>query len=117
MTPPKKKDFKILFNMYGCFPCMYVCVPCAWLMPKEPEKAVRTRVTNDCEPLYGCWEMDPRSSGRAGTAVNLNPLSSVFCFCFGDRVSQCSPGYPGTHSVDQAGLRFIEICLSLPPEY
>jgi hypothetical protein len=25
------------------------------------------------------------------------------CF-FQDRVSLCSPGYPGTHSVDQAGL-------------
>jgi hypothetical protein len=31
----------------------------------------------------------------------------VFCFCFlfyQDRVSLCSPGCPGTHSVDQAGL-------------
>jgi hypothetical protein len=27
-----------------------------------------------------------------------------FLFCFGDRVSLCSPGYPGTHFVDQAGL-------------
>jgi hypothetical protein len=26
------------------------------------------------------------------------------CFCFRDRVSLCSPGCPGTHSVDQAGL-------------
>jgi hypothetical protein len=25
-------------------------------------------------------------------------------FVFGDRVSLCSPGCPGTHSVDQAGL-------------
>jgi hypothetical protein len=31
--------------------------------------------------------------------------SFCFCFCFfGDRVSLCSPGCPGTHSVDQAGL-------------
>jgi hypothetical protein len=29
-----------------------------------------------------------------------------FCFCFfQDRVSLCSPGCPGTHSVDQAGLK------------
>jgi hypothetical protein len=27
----------------------------------------------------------------------------LFCF-FQDRISLCSPGYPGTHSVDQAGL-------------
>jgi hypothetical protein len=30
---------------------------------------------------------------------------SLFCFVFRDRVSLCSPGYPGTHSVDQAGLK------------
>jgi hypothetical protein len=31
-------------------------------------------------------------------------LFFVFClFVFQDRVSLCSPGYPGTHSVDQAG--------------
>jgi hypothetical protein len=27
-----------------------------------------------------------------------------FCFVFQDRVSLCSPGCPGTHSVDQAVL-------------
>jgi hypothetical protein len=27
-----------------------------------------------------------------------------FVFVFRDRVSLCSPGCPGTHSVDQAGL-------------
>jgi hypothetical protein len=29
----------------------------------------------------------------------------LFCFVFRDRVSLCSPGCPGTHSVDQAGLQ------------
>jgi hypothetical protein len=28
----------------------------------------------------------------------------LFCFVFRDWVSLCSPGCPGTHSVDQAGL-------------
>jgi hypothetical protein len=28
----------------------------------------------------------------------------VFCFVFRDRVSLCSHGCPGTHSVNQAGL-------------
>jgi hypothetical protein len=28
-----------------------------------------------------------------------------YLFCFGDRVSLCSPDCPGTHSVDQAGLK------------
>lgn len=33
--------------------------------------------------------------------------------CFRDRISLCSRGYLGTHSVD----RTQEICLSLPPEF
>jgi hypothetical protein len=37
-------------------------------------------------------------------------------FGFQDRVSLCSPGCPGTHSVDQAGLKLTEILLPLPPE-
>jgi hypothetical protein len=28
----------------------------------------------------------------------------LFCFVFRDRVSLYSPGYPGAHFVDQAGL-------------
>jgi hypothetical protein len=32
-------------------------------------------------------------------------ISFCFVFAFQDRVSLCSPGYPGTHSVDQAGLK------------
>jgi hypothetical protein len=32
-----------------------------------------------------------------------------FCFCFPDRLPLCSPGYPGTTSVDQAGLKLIHI--------
>jgi hypothetical protein len=31
-------------------------------------------------------------------------MNHFFCFVFLDRVSLCSPGYPGTHSVDQVGL-------------
>jgi hypothetical protein len=27
------------------------------------------------------------------------------CFVFQERVSLCSPGCPGTHSIDQAGLK------------
>jgi hypothetical protein len=32
-------------------------------------------------------------------------LFVLFFCCFRDRVSLCSPGCPGTHSVDQAGLK------------
>jgi hypothetical protein len=41
-----------------------------------------------------------------------------FCFVFQDRVSLCSPGCPGTHSVDQAGLSLpsaiLKVCATLP---
>ena len=49
--------------------------------------------------------------GAGITAVVSSPDSLFiysfihsFFFFFGDRVSLCSPGYSGTHSVDQAGL-------------
>jgi hypothetical protein len=41
----------------------------------------------------------------------LNPenfrmvLFVLFCFVFRDRLSLCSVGCPGTHSVEQAGLK------------
>jgi hypothetical protein len=31
-------------------------------------------------------------------------IMQVLSFIFQDKVSLCSPGYPGTHSVDQGGL-------------
>jgi hypothetical protein len=37
-----------------------------------------------------------------GKAVHT---STFFVVVFRDRVSLCSPGCPGTHSVDQAGLK------------
>ena len=63
-----------------------------------------------------------RSSGRAASALNCWAIFSaslnlflLFCFVlffwffffffFWDRVSLCSPGCPGTHSVDQVGLK------------
>jgi hypothetical protein len=36
-------------------------------------------------------------------------LFHVLVLVFSDRVSLCSPGCPGTHSVDQAGSKFTEI--------
>jgi hypothetical protein len=42
-----------------------------------------------------------------GNYIVLDVHIHLFCFClfvFRDRVSLCSPGCPGTHSVDQAGL-------------
>ena len=58
--------------------------------------------------------------GSAPADSSSHGLSSSFiliCFAcfFPDRVSLCSPGCPGTHSVDQASLKLTEIYLLLPP--
>jgi hypothetical protein len=48
--------------------------------------------------------------------VLLFQLFFLFCFLFfGDRVSLCSPGCPGTHFVDQAGLELKNPPASAPP--
>jgi hypothetical protein len=36
--------------------------------------------------------------------------------CFQDIVSLGSPGCPGTHSIDQGGLKLTDICLPLLPK-
>jgi hypothetical protein len=38
-------------------------------------------------------------------------ISNHIVFVFGDKVCLCSPGCPGPHSVDQAGLELTELCL------
>jgi hypothetical protein len=46
-----------------------------------------------------------RSSVIASVGLDFSFFSFFFFFLvFRDRVSLCSPGCPGTHSVDQAGL-------------
>ena len=35
---------------------------------------------------------------------------------FSETVSLCSPGCPGTHYTDQAGLELTELLLILPPK-
>ena len=39
-----------------------------------------------------------------------------FSFVFWDRISLCSPGYPGTSSIDQAGLKLRDPSASAIPE-
>ena len=46
------------------------------------------------------WGAGLRGMGYRSTPFFLSGLT----FVFGDSVSLCSPGCPGTHSVDQAGL-------------
>jgi hypothetical protein len=56
-----------------------------------------------------CWELNSgpleEQSVLLTSEPSLQPSMRLFFFLvFRDRVSLCSPGCPGTHSVDQAGL-------------
>jgi hypothetical protein len=59
--------------------------------------------------------------GCARTSANRGLEPTVFLFflflflVFRDRVSLCSPGCPGTHSADQAGLELRNLPASAPP--
>jgi hypothetical protein len=48
----------------------------------------------------GMWSPWPPTLSQSCPFIFL-----FFLFVFQDRVSLCSPGCPGTHSVDQAGLK------------
>lgn len=47
------KSFFISFYVYGCFVCMYICLPHVCLVPVE---ATVVLVLDGSEPSCGCWE-------------------------------------------------------------
>jgi hypothetical protein len=93
--------------------------------PKSESKGTWNKIRMEIRSLlpiyFSCWltsgEMlklgpgAPCIRGRSWTteltplpSLNLRQESFFFFFFFWDRVSLCSPGCPGTHSVAQAGL-------------
>jgi hypothetical protein len=58
------------------------------------ESEMESRVERSRKKSDYCYDGHPASSS-----------SFLFCFVFRDRVFLYSPGCPGTHSVDQAGLK------------
>jgi hypothetical protein len=83
-------------------------------MPGVHEAQKRTLgplVTDGCEPLYVCWDFKSSESKKRSKVLGLQLCTTIdfhFTFLkkmvFHDRVFLCSPGCPGTHSVDQAGF-------------
>ena len=78
-----------------------------------------TVLLKDISEILGYSVLIPNENPRDGLnktqAGNSHFYFVLFCFCFvfRDRVSLCSPGCPGTHFVEQAGLKLR----NLPPEY
>jgi hypothetical protein len=58
------------------------------------QKRASDLITDGCEPPCGCWEL------------NSGPLEV-------HRVSLCGPSCPGTHFVDQAGLKLRNLPASI----
>jgi hypothetical protein len=59
--------------------------------------------------MYSLIVFTPSAQGFIDEILNCLYFICTFCFVllflfFQDRVSLCSPGSPGTHSVDQTGL-------------
>jgi hypothetical protein len=59
--------------------------------------------------VYMCVHLSVKVS--FGQKWTLGPSSITFYFlnAFSNMVSLCSPGYPGTYSVDQAGLNLRDL--------
>lgn len=62
----------VLFYVYGCLLCMYVCAPSVCSKQVEGIRAPGTGVTYRL--LYGCYlgaENQPRPSGRTASGLNV----------------------------------------------
>jgi hypothetical protein len=87
-------------------------VHCCYLLTHQ--KRASDPTTDGCEPPCGCRELNSgplEASLQPPTFILFYFIYLFFCFLgvflvffFQDRVSLCSSGCPGTHSVDQAGL-------------
>jgi hypothetical protein len=83
-----------------------------WVHCCSFQKRVSGPITDGCEPPCGCWQLNSgpleEQSGLLTVFVIVVVVLVWFLFLifvlFWDRVSLYSPGCPGTHSVDQAGL-------------
>ena len=92
--------------------CTFLFLPLSFsFFPKDWRTYTKKRSHTCSFSLFiipvGCFIL---SFGFVWTFVCL----LLSCFIFWVRVSLCSSGCPGTHYVNQAGLKLTEICLPLP---
>ena len=72
--------FLICISFY--FLCMYVlpeciCSPYVYLVPMRSKEDIRSLgpgVTGGCEPLRGCWELDPDPLQEQPVSLTTEPL-------------------------------------------
>lgn len=64
---------------------MYVCVLCACLVPKEARGRIGspgTEITEGCELLCGCWELNPDSLEEQPVTLTMIHLPKPLKFLF-----------------------------------
>ena len=113
--------FFILFLIVCMRTSMYTECRCQ----QRPEGGVRSPELALDVPWVISWAIC-RNSVCSITDPPLQPKSSLSSSFYSSSYfythtlytrTHCSPGWPGTHYIDQAGLEFTAVCLSLPPEY
>ena len=85
-----------------------------FLASLEGQKLQRTH--EPLEPPLDSLVLAPEPQTCASALNYCSPSPSIFffffCFVFRERVSLYSPGYPGTHFVDQGGLKLRNLTAS-----
>lgn len=70
-----KLDLFLFYFMYLCFVCVYVCIPCVCLVPKE---ASTPPTTDGSESPGGCWDLNSRPLPEQHRLLTTEPFLLVF---------------------------------------
>lgn len=63
----------LFFYVYGCFACVYICVPCACLAPEE----VRREHWLELQMVVKCEGIGPGSFGGGGESLTCIAYASL----------------------------------------
>lgn len=127
---------KTVYRKVSVFSWAHLCCPCwpgtpvhtkrrqteYWvqdffvLSKQEPTQLFWTRSLHAAQVVELLDQIDPDSVSRVASWVyKCTATYDSFFFFFNDRISQCSPGGPGTWYEHQTGLK-LRCSLSLPPQ-
>lgn len=103
-------------HLDGDFPCL--CVHSSSSVPfmrRLPQILSQWEVSVSSEPILVLSTKAKQYFSCSPQTLNALNLSLSFMCLFETRTPY-RPGWPGTHSVDQADLELIKICLPLSPK-
>lgn len=89
----------VIIYVYGCFPCMYLCVPCSRLVSHK------TGVTESCGLPCGGWESKPGALEEQPVLLTVEPSFYPMCNIFFTHMPLKPPPPQNTHEVEILKLR------------